>query len=64
MGKITFFDREVTKYKGDSNFIFYALMTILIAGAAIALVDFISDKQRDKQGCALEVVVCKGESNY
>ena len=64
MGKATFFDREVQKYPGDRSIMFYFMMTVLVAGIIIGLVDFISDRQRDKQGCALDVVVCKGESNY
>lgn len=64
MGKATFFGDEVEKYPGDKSFMFYFLMTVLVAGIIIGLVDFISDRQRDEQGCALEVVVCKGESNY
>lgn len=64
MNETSFFDNEVEKYEGDGNFMFYAIMTILITGAVIALAGIIRDKhfqKLDAQGCALEVVVCKGE---
>lgn len=63
MERTNFFE-EVEEYKGDSNFMFYAIMTIVIIGTVIALAGIIRDKhfqKLDAQGCALEVVVCKGE---
>lgn len=67
MGQITFFDDEIHECKGDSNFMFYAIMTfivlslvVLIAGSIIRQNHF---RALDAQACSLDAVVCKGEAN-
>lgn len=64
MGEITFFDDEVERYRKDSSFMFYVIVTIVAIAFIITIAGIIRDKhfqKLDAQACSLEVVVCKGE---